>query len=145
MFVTDTNILVQAAIREASHHGQARAAMARWQAGDRQWFATWPIVYEFLRVVTHPAVYRRPLSFADGWSFVEALLAQPGFGILTETERHPAVVAEMQRDYPWAAGSIMHDLHTVALMREHGVAEIRTADTGFHRFRGLRVVNPLVG
>ena len=37
----------------------------------------------------------------------------------------------------------MHDLHTVALMREHGVREVHTADKDFLRFRDLRVVNPL--
>jgi predicted nucleic acid-binding protein len=37
----------------------------------------------------------------------------------------------------------LHDLHIAALMREHGVAEIRTADIGFHEFKFLRVVNPL--
>jgi len=34
-------------------------------------------------------------------------------------------------------------LDAAALMREHGVVEIRTADMGFHQFKFLRVVNPL--
>ena len=37
----------------------------------------------------------------------------------------------------------MHNLHIAALMREHGVTEIRTADTDFHQFKFLQVVNPL--
>lgn len=31
----------------------------------------------------------------------------------------------------------------VVLMREHGIKEIRTADTDFLEFRFVRVVNPL--
>ncbi|MGH7540644.1 MAG: hypothetical protein ACRELC_06575 [Gemmatimonadota bacterium] len=42
-----------------------------------------------------------------------------------------------------AAGSVLHHLHTAALVREHGVKEIRTADTDFLTVRFLRVVNPL--
>jgi predicted nucleic acid-binding protein len=33
---------------------------------------------------------------------------------------------------------------TSALIREHGVTEIRTADTDFHQFGFLTVTNPLV-
>jgi predicted nucleic acid-binding protein len=29
-------------------------------------------------------------------------------------------------------------------MKEHGIPEIRTADTDFHQFPFLRVVNPLL-
>ena len=35
-----------------------------------------------------------------------------------------------------------HDLHIAAVMREHGITEIG-ADTDFHQFKFLRVVNPL--
>jgi predicted nucleic acid-binding protein len=37
----------------------------------------------------------------------------------------------------------MHDLHTAAVMKEHGIAEIRTTDTDFRKFAFLRVVDPL--
>jgi predicted nucleic acid-binding protein len=40
-------------------------------------------------------------------------------------------------------GNRLHALHIAALMTEHGVVEIRTADLAFHQFRFLRVVNPL--
>ena len=40
-------------------------------------------------------------------------------------------------------GNVVHDMHTVVLMREHGITEIRTTDADFHQFRFLTVVNPL--
>lgn len=33
---------------------------------------------------------------------------------------------------------------TVALMREHGIRAIHTADADFHRFKEITVVNPLL-
>jgi len=41
---------------------------------------TWAICYEFLRVVTHPKVLRRPSSAPQAWQFVEVLLESPGTG-----------------------------------------------------------------
>jgi predicted nucleic acid-binding protein len=64
---------------------------------------------------------------------------------LIETPRHPQFVRDLMEEYPDLSGSIMHDLHTVALMREHGIGEIRTLDRHFQRFRHVKVVNPLQG
>ena len=44
---------------------------------------------------------------------------------------------------PWLAGNLLHDTHTVVLMREHGIRTICTRDTDFHRFAQLQVVDPL--
>jgi predicted nucleic acid-binding protein len=84
------------------------------------------------------------LSFPKAWSFLVAVTAGPGFSYLLPTPRHPEIVAELARMHESLRGNIMHALHTAALMREHGIAEIRTADTDFHVFPFLRVVNPLV-
>jgi len=39
----------------------------------------------------------------------------------------------------------MHDVHTAVLMREHGIREICTRDTDFHRFPFLKVIDPVAG
>ena len=39
-------------------------------------------------------------------------------------------------------GHPVYDAYTAILMREHGVREIYTRDTDFHRFPFLRVVDP---
>jgi predicted nucleic acid-binding protein len=63
---------------------------------------------------------------------------------LVETDRHSEVLEELSRLHPRVSGNLVHDFHTAVLMKEHGIAEIRTADTDFHQFPFLRVVNPLV-
>jgi toxin-antitoxin system PIN domain toxin len=143
VFVVDTNILIYAAIRQSPEHKVARAAVERWRRGSALWYASWPIVYEFLRVTTHPKVFDRPLTITEAWRFIESLRAAPAFGLLIETERHADILRDLTVAHSRLAGNIVHDLHTAALMREHGVAEIRTADTDFHQFPFLRVVNPL--
>jgi hypothetical protein len=143
MFVVDTNLLVYAANRRSPHQGPARSALEKWRWGSEAWFLTWSIIYEFLRATTHTRTLDRPLTFAEAWSIIDSLRSSPSFGILVETERHADVVRDLTLEYPRISGNRLHDLHIAALMREHGVVEIRTADLGFHEFKFLRVVNPL--
>ena len=37
----------------------------------------------------------------------------------------------------------MHDVHVAVLMREHGVRQIYTRDTDFHKFKFLQPIDPL--
>jgi toxin-antitoxin system PIN domain toxin len=143
LFAVDTNLLLYAVNRDAPTYERANGLLDSWREGTEEWFATWPVLYEFLRVATHPKVFEEPRTWEQAWEFIQALFASPSFGVLVETPRHAEVARELGAEYPWVAGSIMHDFHTVVLMREHGVTEIRTADSDFRRFAHLRVVNPL--
>lgn len=139
--VVDTNILVYAAISDMAEHRAATAALAEWTAGPAPWHVTWSIVYEFLRVVTHPRVFRRPLTLREAGQHVDQLLGHPLCSLLVETRLHHQVldaVLEQARGEP--QGSFLHDCHIAALMQEHGVRRILTADRGFERFPLLEVV-----
>lgn len=144
MFVVDTNLLLYALNPDAKEHLQARALLEAWRRGDRSWFLTWGIIYEFLRVSTHARVLPHPLTIRQAIEWIDLLLASPRGDILTPTQRHLTILTSLGKDHPRLRGNVIHDLHTVALMREHGVTEIRTADTDFHQFGFLKVVNPLV-
>jgi hypothetical protein len=143
VFVVDTNLLLHVANQDFPEREFMQALLAEWIASEERWFTTWSVVYEFTRVVTHPRIFPHPLTFTQAWSFIDSLRAFPSFGILVETDRHAEVVRDLTREYPHVAGNVLHDLHIAALMREHGITEIRTADTDFHQFKFLRVVNPL--
>jgi predicted nucleic acid-binding protein len=88
-------------------------------------------------------VFRPAWTGAKAWRFVEDLLASPGLRVLTATDRHAAVAAEVFASLPHLSGNLMHDAHTAVLMREHGVRRIYTRDTDFHRFPFLEPVDPL--
>jgi toxin-antitoxin system PIN domain toxin len=143
MFVVDTNVLVYAADEDAPAHAVCRSALEEWRRQRSAWYTTWGIVYEFLRVTTHPRVLRNPWSANKAWEFVDAVLASPALGILVETDRHGAVVDEVVQETPHLAGNLIHDAHTAILMREHGIRRIYTRDTDFHRFSFLEVVDPV--
>lgn len=145
MFVVDTNVLVHAADAESPFHDRCFESLDSWRNRSAAWFLTWPVVYEFLRITTHPRVLRKPWALTEGWRFVESLLASPGLTLLAATERHAAVSSATIAEMPHLAGNLMHDLHTAVLMREHGIRVIYTRDSDFHRFKFLEVIDPVAG
>jgi len=142
MFVVDTNILVYAADKSSPAHDLCREKIEEWRRQSSPWYATWGILYEFLRVITHPRFFRQPWGVAQAWGFVEALLASPTFGLLAPSERHAQVAAEVLKKGEHLRGNLIYDAQTAILMREHGIKMIYTRDTDFHRFPFLEPVDP---
>jgi uncharacterized protein len=143
VLAVDTNVLVYAADADSEFHTPCRDWLERQRARPDAWYTTWAILYEFLRVTTHPRVMRRPWSARAAWQFVTALLASPGLAVLVPTQRHADVAEEVISELPHLAGNLLHDAHTAILMREHGIGRICTRDTDFHRFPFLKVIDPL--
>ena len=108
------------------------------------WCTTWPILYEFLRVSTHGRVFPKPLKASQALAYVDTLTSLDEVAILTATSRHFAALDSVVQELSHPSGNLFHDIHTAALMREHGVPEIVTADTDFLQFRFLKVSNPLL-
>lgn len=143
MFVFDTNVLLYAADADSEFHEACNQWVESARGQSSPWFLTWSICYEFLRVSTHPRVYARPWTGPQAWAFLEVLLSAPAARVLTATPRHGAIVAECLSELPEARGNLFHDLHTAALMREHGISRIVTRDSDFYRFAFLDVIDPL--
>lgn len=143
--VVDTNLLLYAANADAPENDAAVGFLTRAAASSEAWYLTEGICYEFLRVSTHPAVFPRPLSAVEALTFLDALLEQDGFRLLAASRRHwetlRAVVAELHHP----AGNLFFDVRTAALMREHGVRKIYTADRDFLQFAGVEALDPLAG
>ena len=143
MLVIDTNVLVYAANSTVQFHSPCREWLDRQRRRPDAWYLTWGIVYEFLRVSTHPRILPRPWTASAAWSFITALLASPGLDVLIPTQRHADVASAVISELSYLAGNIVHDAHTAILMREHGIRQICTRDTDFSRFAFLEVIDPL--
>jgi len=143
VFVVDTNVLLYAADRDCPEHVPCRARLEEWRQQSLPWHLTWSVVYEFLRVATHPNVFRNPFPLSEAWAFLEAVLAAPGLSVLTATQRHQKVASEVFTEIPDIRGNLVFDAHTAILMREHGIKTIYTRDTDFNRFPFIDVVDPL--
>ncbi len=102
------------------------------------------MLHEFLRLVTHRHAVARALGPADAWAFVEALLASRSVRLLGPGEGHGAALAELLASLPPGAG-VPAGLEVAAVLREHGVRELLSADAGMQRFVFLSVRDPVHG
>lgn len=144
MVVVDTNVLLYAANSDAREHKKCRAQLLKLCKGNSIWFLSWGIVYEFLRVATHPRVLSKPLTGAQAWAFISSLLNQNA-RLLVPTERHAEILAELVNQIPELKGNLLFDARTSALMKEHGVQTIYTRDMDFNLFPWVEIVDPLSG
>jgi uncharacterized protein len=143
MIVIDTSILLYAANRTSEFHKACKECLDKRREGSSPWYLSWPICYEFLRVITHPATVAKPWTLTSGWRFLEPLIDCPSAHLLSATPRHEAVLTEVISEIPHLRGNILHDLHTAVLMREHGIRDIYTRDVDFHRFPFVKVIDPV--
>ena len=101
----------------------------------------WPCIYEFIRVVTYPRVFDPPTDLESALDDLDSLLQSPSLTLLREGPRHSVFMQRLLRSGQ-AAVNLAHDAHSAALIVEHGVSELWTADRDFARFPGIRVRNP---
>ncbi len=141
--VFDTNVLVHAADRHSAYCEQCRRQVDHARRDSEPAFLTWSVCYEFLRVTSHPQVFRSPWNAETAYSFIASLLSSSGFQMLVATPRHSTVLKQTLSELPTLRGSVMHDLHTAVLMRKNGISRICTRDNDFRRFPFLTVLDPL--
>jgi len=112
--------------------------------GDLLWAILWPVIHEFIAVVTHPRIYKPPTPLRDALLQVDHWMESPGLRLLGEGPGYWDHLKGML-DAGKAVGPLVHDGHILAICRDHGVREIWSSDRDFTRFSDIRVRNPLVG
>jgi hypothetical protein len=140
-FAIDASVVIAAANGRDPRQAAAAEAVVRAAAGAEAFFLFWPVVAAYLRVMTSVEMGRRPLSLAEAWANMNAML---------ELDHcfAPAEPVDFGQTYQrvllavGARGKFVHDAHLVALMSAHGVPAIWTYDRDFRRFDGIRVVEP---
>lgn len=90
----------------------------------------------FLRVVTHPRVFRDPTPLETALDFVEAVRTAPNRVELAPGQRHWAIFSRLCTDAD-ARGNLVPDAFLAAMAIEQG-ATWWSADRGFARYPGLR-------
>jgi toxin-antitoxin system PIN domain toxin len=143
LIAIDSNILAYAHRSDSAFHERAKACLAMRARSPLRWAIPWPCVHEFLGVVTHPKIYSPPTPLHAAIEQVVAWFDAPRLALLGENSGYwPVLRAILEQSQ--VTGPRVHDAHIAALCRDHGVSELWTADRDFRRFRGVKVVNPLI-
>lgn len=141
-FAIDVNVLLYATDASSPHSRKAREFLDRCAGGDEVFCLAWPTIMGYLRMSTHPRIYRSPLTPAEAEANVDALVGLPHARVLTEEEGFWAVYRTVTRGVVARANAVP-DAHIAAILRQHGIGVIWTNDVDFRRFPFLDVRNPL--
>ena len=140
MVLIDTNVLVYAHRTDSvNHHGYRR--WLEEQVNSAQAFGTSEIVLSaFLRIVTHPRIFRSPTPLDAAMQFASDLRTRPNCVIMAPGSRHWDIFRRLCLE-TGAKGNLVPDAYLAALAIETG-SEWITADRDFSRFAGLRWRHP---
>ncbi|MBN1421679.1 MAG: PIN domain-containing protein [Planctomycetes bacterium] len=138
MIAVDTNILIYAHKSEMPLHGKALRRLAELSEGSDPWGIPVFCLAEFLRVVTHPAIFDRPSTVEHATAKLGELLRSPRLILLVPGARFWPLLAEVAREAD-ARGNLIYDAQIVAVCRENGVRDILTQDRDLARFSGVRI------
>ena len=140
-FAIDVNILLYASDADSSLHDAARSFVESCAKGDAVFYLAWPTVMAYLRMSTHPAIFRRPLAPEEALANMDVLLSRPQARVLAEGERFWSCYQALAQQLPMR-GNLVPDAHLAALLHEHGIRRICTHDRDFRKFPDIEVFDP---
>jgi toxin-antitoxin system PIN domain toxin len=143
MRCVDVNVLVYAHRPESPDHLECRAWLDEARSAHELLGLSDSVLSGFLRVVTHPRIFREPSPLGTAIDFAEGLLRSPAASYVTPGERHWGIFIDLCQAVG-ARGNVVPDASLAALAIEQG-ATLVTADRSFGRFPGLRWQHPLDG
>lgn len=137
----DANLLLFASDTASKLHERAREVLAELAGGPALLYLFWPVSMGYLRISTHPGVFRDPLSPQTACANIERLLARTNVRAPGEDEGFWSAYRDVSRD-PGVRGNLVPDAHLIALMHQYGVRTILTRDRDFRRFESIEVRDP---
>jgi len=140
-FALDANVLLYASDEGSQHHAAAVAFLRDCAEGSELFCLGWPTVMGYLRMATHPAIFRQPLRHEEAVGNVRALLDLPHVRILSEGDAFWNHYLELAGETP-VRGNLVPDVHLAAILRSHGIKTLYTRDRDFRKFGFLDVRDP---
>ena len=141
-FSLDVNLLLYASDRSSPHHGKAVEFLTSVAEGRQACYVAWITVTSYLRMATHPRIFRAPLTQAEAEDNIGRLLALPHVAAISEKEGFWSAYRDVASGTPVRA-NLVPDAHLATILKQHGVLTLHTHDQDFRKFRFLRVVDPL--
>lgn len=143
MILVDANLLVYAHVADFEQHERARHWLDGRLAGTVKVGLPWESLTAYLRLVTNPRVFPRPLAAPDAMVQVRDWLARPAAWVPTATDDHQRLLSELL-DLDGVRADLVPDAHLAAIALGHGLT-LMSNDRDFARFPRLRWENPLDG
>ena len=141
MILIDVNILVYAHRADAPGHKLYRDWLTQAVNSDAAYGLSELVLSGFLRVVTHPRVFREPSPLKVALAFVAGIRDRPNCVLFSPGVRHWEIFTHLCIA-AGARGNLIPDAYLAALAIESGTEWV-TTDRDYARFPGLRWRHPL--
>jgi len=141
MVLIDVNVLVYAHRAELLNHEAYRRWLEACVESDQAFGVCDLILAGFLRVVTHPKIFKVPTPLEEALPVVATLRDQPNCVRVMPGARHWEIFVRLCR-VAGVKGNLIPDAYLAALAIESG-SEWITTDRDYSRFPGLRWRHPL--
>lgn len=138
----DVNILLYASDNGSKYQQQATIFLQERIEDSELLCLSWITLMAYQRITTHPTVFGMPLTPQQAWKNIEDLLALPQVRIIGEGDDFSRHYSHVTSEFP-VRGNLVSDAHLAAILRQHGVRTIYSADSDFRKFSFLKVINPL--
>jgi uncharacterized protein len=142
MLLIDVNVLVYAYREDSPQHPAFRRWLLDLVQSEAPFGLAALVLSGFLRITTHPKIFKPPSPLEHALGFVETLRAQPGCRVLVPGPRHWQIFTRLCQA-TGATGNAIPDAFLAALAIESGMEWI-TADGDFSRFPGLQWRRPFI-
>ena len=140
-YCIDTNIFIYCADVTSPLHGTALSFLRAQIETNDTLYLPWPVVYSFLRIVTHPGIFENPLSPAEAVENIDQLTSRPNVEMLSSTEASWHIYQHIHQELK-LRGNIIPDAQIVSILAANGIRTLYTNDRDFWKFTELQPVNP---
>ena len=137
----DANILIYASDEGSPQNSRAMTFLKECLVDPDLLCFAWPTLMAYQRIATHPRIFQNPLSPKEAWKNVRQLAGSPRVRIIGEELGFAAEYEGVTEAFP-VRGNHVPDAHLAAILRQHGVKTLYSADADFRKFDFLKVVNP---
>jgi len=141
MILLDVNILVHVHRQDAERHAEFKGWIEAALQEPAGVAVSDLVLSGFLRVVTHPKVFKKSTPLSNALEFLEDFRSRDEVHVLTPGPTHWQIFIDLCRKAE-VRGNLIPDAYHAALALEYGCEWI-TLDRGFSRFPGLRWRHPL--
>jgi toxin-antitoxin system PIN domain toxin len=142
MMLIDVNVLVYAHRQDAPNHAAFRRWLEAVMQSDEAYGISDLVLAGFLRVVTHPRVFKTPTPTNQALAFACQLRDRPNCVAVAPGARHWDIFSRLCQA-SGARGNLVPDAFFAAMAIESGCEWI-TTDRDYSRFKGLRWRTPPV-
>jgi predicted nucleic acid-binding protein len=138
----DTNIIVYATDETSIYHLRAKEFLERMLPTKKLVVALQNLT-ELYSLLTNKKQIPHYLTADEALTILAAIIKGGDYTVITPTNKTPTRLLSLLKQYP-AKGAEIHDVHLAAVMTDHHVSTIYTADTSVFKKLKFNAINPFI-